>query len=89
MLWTDARATWNGMTMSDNRVKHFWDGNALIGKWFAEEIEGYRGIVWDVYYLFGPDATWNEIPSAMIGSGGTIYDERETLKRLVGTLLAQ
>lgn len=89
MLWSDARETWSGITMPDNRVKHFWDSNTLIGEWFAEEVEGYRGIAWDVYYLFGPDATWDQIPSPMIGSGGTIYDERETLKRQVSALLAR
>jgi hypothetical protein len=75
--------------MPDNRVMHFWDGETLIGEWFAEEVEGYRGIAWDVYYLFGPDATWDKIPAPMIGSGGTIYGEREALREQVNTLLGK
>lgn len=75
------------MTMPDHRVIHFWDGDSQIGRWFAEEVEGYRGIAWDVYYLFGPDATWDQIPSLVIGSGGTIYGEREVLKKQLNTLV--
>ena len=87
MLWSDARAMWNGNTMPDTRVMHFWDGDTLAGQWFAKQVDGYDGIAWDVYYLYGPDATWESIPSPLIRSGGTIYGERETLKTQVNALL--
>ena len=89
MLWSDARETWSGITMPDNRVKHFWDGNTLIGEWFADEVEGYRGIAWDVYYLYGPDATWESVASPLVDAGGTIYDRRETLEMQLNTLLSK
>ena len=89
MLATDARDEWNGTTMPDPRVMHFWDGKSEIGQWFAEQVEGYRGIAWDVYYLYGPDATWEEVPSPLIRSGGTIYAERETLRTQLNALLGE
>lgn len=87
MLWNDAREKWNGTTMPDARVTHFWDGETQVGGWFAEHVEGYRGVSWDTYYLYGPDATWEDIPSPLAGAGGTIYGERETLEKQVHALL--
>ena len=87
MLWSDAREMWNGNTMSDARVTHLWDGERLIGQWFAREVDGYEGISWDTYYLYGPEATWETVLSPSVSSGGTIYGERETLEIHVHTLL--
>ena len=87
MLWTDARERWNGATMPDPRVIHFWDGEMQIGGWFAEEVEGYRGVSWDTYFLYGPDAKWESIPAPLIGSGGTIYAEKSNLNLQLSTLL--
>ena len=80
---------WNGNTMPDPRVTHFWDGDAEIGQWFAKQVDGYEGIAWDVYYLYGPDATWETDPSPLVGSGSTIYSERQTLKMQMSTLLGK
>jgi hypothetical protein len=87
MLWSDAREMWNGTNMPDNRVMHFWDGEHVIGQWFAKQVDGYEGISWDSYYLYGPDAIWETVPSPLVESGGTIYGERAALKMQVNTLL--
>ncbi len=87
MLGGDAREAWNGTTMSDIRVTHFWDGDALVGQWFAKQVDGYEGIAWDVYYLYGPDATWETVPKPLLGSGGTIIGERDTLQAQLSTVL--
>ena len=89
MLWSDAREKWNGTTMADARVTHFWDGALLTGQWFAKQVDGYDGAAWDVYYLYGPDAVWETIPSPLVGSGGTIYRERETLEMQMRSLLGK
>ena len=78
---------WNGTNMPDARVTHFWDDERVIGKWFSREVDGYDRIAWDAYYLYGPDAVWETVPSPLVGSGGTIYGEREALKMQVITLL--
>ena len=87
MLWSDARHKWNGHTLPDARVTHFWDGDLEVGQWFAKQVDGYEGVAWDVYYLYGPDAKWETIPSPLTGSGVTIYGEREALNMQVKTLL--
>lgn len=87
MLGGDAREDWDGTTMPDPRVIHFWDGELQVGRWFAEKVEGYRAVSWDTYYLYGPDAVWKTIPSLSAGSGGTIYAERQALKMQLTTLL--
>ena len=87
MLWGDARVMWDGKTMPDARVSHFWDGDRKVGQWFAGHVDGYEGIAWDTYYLYGPDAVWDAIPSPLAGSGGTIYGEREALEMQFRNLL--
>jgi hypothetical protein len=87
MLGGDAREKWDGRTMPDIRVTHFWDGELQIGQWFAEQVEGYRGVSWDTYYLYGPGSKWETVPSHLVGSAGTIYAERERLKMQISTLL--
>lgn len=77
------------MTMSDPRVKHFWDGERQVGEWFAEHVEGYIGVSWDTYFLYGPDAKWEMVPSSLVGSGGTTYDQRATLRSQVGELIGK
>ena len=75
--------------MPDPRVTHFWDGEYVTGQWFAREVDGYEGIAWDVYYLYGPEAVWETVPSPLAGSASTIYGEREALKRQIGSLLGK
>jgi len=87
MLWGDARQEWNGTTMPDPRVTHFWDGETQVGQWFAKEVDGYDGTAWDVYYLYGPDATWNSMPSPLIATGGPIYGERGQLENKLRAVL--
>ena len=89
MLAGDAREEWNGITMPDARVMHFWDGDLQIGRWFAKQVEGYDGVAWDIYYLFGPNAVWETIPTPLVGSGSTIYGERQALQSQVSTLLGK
>ena len=73
--------------MPDPRVKHFWDGELEVSRWFARRVDGYEGVSWDMYYLYGPEAEWKTIPGPLDYSGGAIYRERETLRTRVSTLL--
>jgi hypothetical protein len=82
-----SREKWDATLMPDGRVKHFWDGELDAARWFAKEVDGYDGVSWDMYYLYGPEAVWKTVPSPLIGSGGTIYREREVLRTEVSTLL--
>jgi hypothetical protein len=87
MLWGDARWRWHGDVLSDARVTHFWDKQRVVGQWFAEHIEGYSDVVWDTYYLFGPDSQWADTPAPLLSSGATIYRTRQELERQLLPLL--
>jgi hypothetical protein len=87
MLWSDSRSWWNGYNMPDPRVTHYWDGGRKIGQWFAEYVDGYEGVAWDSYYLYGPEAVWDTVPSPLASSGGTTFAERQTLESQVRVLL--
>lgn len=47
MLGGDARDEWALSLLPDARVAHYWDEERLVGRWFARNVEGWDGIVWD------------------------------------------
>ena len=87
MLPTITRDKWDATIMPDGRVKHFWDGELDAARWFARQVDGYEGVSWDMYYLYGPEAVWKEVPAPLVGSGGTVYREREALRMQVSALV--
>jgi len=89
MLPSISSEKWDATIMPDVRVKHYWDGKLDVARWFARQVDGYEGVSWDMYYLYGPDAVWETIPSPLVGSGGTIYRERDTLMLQVNSLLGK
>ena len=79
---TDARDTIDESILDDPRVSQYWDGEGITGTYFAEEDVagmGYAGFVYDVYYVFGPSASWaNELP-VPASAGGPVFFEGEKL----------
>lgn len=72
--------------LSDPRVDHFWDEDRVIGRWYAgredERSEGSGDRVeWDAYFLYDPDATWDDSPPEPVSWGRTIVQTREKLRR--------
>jgi hypothetical protein len=88
MLGGDARCEWKLSLMPDIRVRHYWDEYRLIGSWFAKEVEGFDGVVWDAYYLYDAEARWDEAPPPSISSGATVIAQREQLQTALLPLLA-
>ena len=74
--------------LPDPRVTHFWDGDAVTSDWFAENVDHSPAPAWDVYYLFGPDATWTGVPAPIVTSGRTIIGQSSTLRDEITPLLA-
>ena len=72
MMPADSRELVDRRVLNDSRVTNFYDPSKLVGSWFAEHIDGGGGIVWDAYYLYGPDATWTAEPGPLVNSGGTV-----------------
>ncbi len=81
---------WGGSTLTDARVTHFWDERKLVGRWFAHEDpdEAGGGVVWDAYYLYGPDAHWDSKPGPLISGGGTVRDRFDELNQKLVPMLS-
>jgi hypothetical protein len=88
MVPGDTRRAWESRVLADPRVIHLWDEKRLTGQWFAEHIGGYRGISWDIYYVYGPEARWGVIPSPLRSQGRPIYHQGGALRTSLLPLLA-
>jgi hypothetical protein len=79
---TDGRDEIDESTLADPRVTQYWDGEAITGTYFAKNDVagmGYAGFVYDVYYVYGPDAAWANDPGPLAGAGGPVVYEGEKL----------
>ena len=79
---TDGRDEIDESILADPRVTQFWDGEGITGTYFAETDLGglgFSGFVYDVYYVFGPDAAWSDQPAPLAGSGGPVVSKGEEL----------
>ena len=89
MIPTDSRTSWNwtGGIIEDPRVAHYWDEKKKVGRFFADKDPESPDpdVVWDTYYLFGPDAQWLTKPEPVLGTGATVLDEFDKLKNEVAT----
>jgi hypothetical protein len=86
---TEAAADVSRRVLSDDRVIQFWDGSALTSDWFASNVEHGPGPAWDVYYLYGPDTSWTDVPGPLVSSGNTIIGSGSSLKDAISPLLAK
>lgn len=92
MMPTDARSEWRARLLSDRRVTHYWDEDRVSGLWFAQANTadlGYAGIVWDAYFLFDRDASWDEAPAPVVSAGSPVVNREDALetgiRRVLGT----
>ncbi len=87
VLGGDSRRGWDAEVMTDPRATHLYDAQRLVGSWFAQNVTLQDGFVWDAYLLYGPDATWSDVPTGLISSGGTIIDKGPELRDKLAPLL--
>jgi hypothetical protein len=64
--------------LNDPRVTNFYDPKRIVGAWYARQL-GEEGIVWDAYFLSGPDAAWSTRPGPLLSSGRTVIGSSEHL----------
>jgi hypothetical protein len=86
---TDGRDEIDESILADPRVTQYWDGEGVSGRYFAETDLGglgYPGFVYDVFYVFGPDATWDPGPAPLVASGAPVLYEGD---KLLAALKAQ
>ncbi len=103
-IWTAALAddkvsALDASHFSDSRVSQFWDATGDVGRWFPQHewgpVQKVSGpVAYDVFFLFGPDAVWEDAPApiASFGGGGTgmesIMRARGDLNRDLSRLLS-
>lgn len=72
MLPGDSRELVDRRVLNDPRVINYYDPKRVVGAWFGSHGESGGGIVWDAYFLYGPDAAWAEEPAPLLSSGGSV-----------------
>ena len=89
VVWVNQRVTDARDTIDVSSIpgaRHYWDAEWATGRWFGERDlggQGYTGAVYDVYYLFDGDATWDETPGPLVSSGAPVIYESERLANAV------
>ena len=85
VVWVNQRVTDGRDEISVATVpgaRHYWDDDWATGRWLAEKDLGglgYTGAVYDVYYFFDGDATWDDVPEPILASGSPVDYESDRL----------
>ena len=79
MLPADSRDLVDRKVLNDRRATNYYDPDRVVGAWFATHVDSEDGIVWDAYFLYGPDASWTANPSPLLSSGGTVIGSSSAL----------
>jgi hypothetical protein len=74
MMPADSRSLIDTRVLNDRRVTNYYDPGKVVGKWFADHSDAGGGVIWDAYYLYGPEATWTEQPGPLRSSGGPVIE---------------
>jgi len=74
--------------LDDPRVTNYYDADRVVGSWFAQHTGG-GGIVWDAYFLYGPDAAWSSEPRPLSTEPGHRSDSSTPGKGTVSVLVRQ
>lgn len=56
----------------DRRATHFWDNEQVVSDALSDAFASGGGVVWDAFFVFGPDATWNDRVPEPLGSGAPV-----------------
>jgi hypothetical protein len=89
MLATDSRGRWSASRLPGANVRQYWDGDRTVGTWLADHDVGglgYPGVVWDAFFVFGPDAHWIGEPAPLLASGSPVVSETGSLERALRRL---
>ena len=90
MVRGDKRSAFDPGLLTDPRVTHLWDEEKIVGRWFGENFElvGCNNeVLWDAFFVFGPDAVWMDKPEPLESSGFPIYKKRRALQDCVQGLV--
>lgn len=66
--------------MVDRRARHFWDNEQRVGKELANAYGSPGQLVWDAFFVFGPDELWRGGPPRPLESGSPVVEHMAALK---------
>ncbi len=89
MLAGDSRQFLDTRALADPRVTNYWDEGKVTGRWFSDHVAGGdgKGITWDAYFLYGPDARWDQQPAPLVSSDGPVIGSTAELAGAIRPLL--
>jgi hypothetical protein len=71
----------------DPRATHYWDNDQVVSGALSRAFGSGGGLVWDAFFVFGPDATWDDDPPSPLGSGAPVVDGIGNLESTLGPYL--
>lgn len=89
MVPGDSRRFLDTRVLSDPRVTYFWDQEKATGRWFSEHVRHRRRIAWDAYFLYGPEARWDQElePPVSRSTAGSVIADASQLQQAVQPFL--
>jgi hypothetical protein len=79
MLPGEARQMVDLQILADRRATNYWDESRITGRWFSDHVVQDRGITWDTYFFYGPNARWETTPEPLLSSGAPVIGGSEDL----------
>jgi hypothetical protein len=67
----------------DPRTTHYWDNEQQVSHALGDAHGSPGQLVWDAFFLFGPDERWNDGPPRPLESGGPVVESMPTLKSVL------
>ena len=72
----------------DPRTTHYWDNEQQVSHALGAAYYGSPGqLVWDAFFVFGPDARWNDGPPHPLETGGPVVEHMPTLRSVLSPYL--
>ena len=91
VIINDNRPSVDPSVIPDPRALHYWDREDEVGTWLAQQDRFWKLLrgpnAWDIYYIFGPDAAWDEAPGPLLDSGYPLVQKTEGLKETLRRIL--
>jgi hypothetical protein len=89
MLAGDSRQLLDTKVLGDPRVTYYWDEGKVVGRWFSDQTLPGSGITWDAYFLYGPEARWDQAPGPLLSSSdGDVIGSTDQLMSAVRPFLS-
>ena len=73
----------------DGRATHYWDNNQLVSAVLGDAYGNPDRLVWDAFFVFSPDAKWDDGPPDPVETGSPVVEYMATLKSALSPYLGR